>query len=231
VNAAARTAELRARINVLALASVVRSTPAERDARNAEIRKAEARNDRAAPGAGERGGGVVIPTALQPAAANDALRPPRAVVFQTLSGAQHAARRLASNASEAGTCQPIDYVSGLGAWRATDGDAVFAVSTDQIGDFAVKSVSLSEVGRRQQAGMRARAEEHLDRAAKWVADANKARKDGAVQKEFFRLAAEERSKARAIELLLTVATVRDALVDDTEPLFSSERDARAEGSR
>ncbi len=140
----------------------------------------------------------------QPLAANDA-RPARPVVFQTHGSAQAHALRLARAESPAERAERVEWVAGLGCYRAAEGGTAFEIGLDTCGgDFVIFALSPTEVARRQQAGIRAAIAEHEAEAVTWDERVAKSRM-GSVQAEFRRYAAESRAAARSLELLLVLA--------------------------
>ena len=89
--------------------------------------------------------------ATQPLPANDS-RPARPVFFQTASGADRQAIRLASAASTDGMARPVEFVRGVYQGGQKHFSAESAAPSD---DYVVRELPAAEVARRQQAGIRA----------------------------------------------------------------------------
>ncbi len=169
---------------------------------------------------------MITPIAMQPLAANDGLRLPRCVVFQTLGGAQQAAKRLAREASPVNLCEPVTDLGQTEVWAAIDDDARFIVRLDTIGgDWVVRPISLSEVTRLQQAHLRAKEADYREEAARCTTEAFRRPEGSAVRRELLRRADEMLDCARRVAIKLILGSVIDC------DFASSERDSREVGSR
>lgn len=163
------------------------------------------------------------PAWMQPAGANDA-RPARPVFYQTITSAEAAAHRAARHQSPTNRAGGVEFVPGV--LRAVEGGKGYEVQLANI-DFVVIEVSEEELDRRVQSGIRRRVAELQAHAA--IEDqAALAAKSACFVKMHSKWAAEARNEARELERRLTVSMVRPggALVDDSEPRLSADRDAR-----
>ena len=169
---------------------------------------------------------AATPASLQPAAANDS-RPARPTYFTTKQGAESHARRLAADESPTRTTTGVPFVPDL--FRPVEGGKAWEVKLAHFGDFEVREVSLLELARRQQAGMRADIAKLIAQAEGYEAKAASTNPSMAsLKQQRLRYARSARGEAREIELQLTISLARPAgdLADEIEPRFSGERDSR-----
>jgi len=146
------------------------------------------------------------PVSFLPSAANDA-RPALPVFYQTHTGAQTYAVKLAMAASPEGLAKPVEFVCD--AWQAKGAAAVFVVKSAAPGDdYVVREASAAEMARAQQAGIRAEVERLYEHAREEDAAADKA-KSACFVKIHSKWAAESRSRARELETRLMVSGVWD----------------------
>jgi hypothetical protein len=162
---------------------------------------------------------------MLPGAANDAA-PERAPIFTSRASAEAHAIRSAQRLSRFGMACPVECVPG--AYEPKGGGRCFLVEAipGPLGESTVRELSALERIRLQQRGIRAAIEAQIVKAR--AHDAAAAIGGRAVKALHERMAREERGAARELELRLHVSGVRpaSALVDDSEPIFSADRDAR-----
>jgi hypothetical protein len=166
---------------------------------------------------------VSTPVSMRPAGANDS-RPSRPIFFQTPGGASAFALRCAVHESPTRTARALEFVQN--AFQAKEGGKVFLFeSAAPSDDYVVRELTPSEVGRRQQAGMRAAIAALYERAEQEL-KASAAAKTSTFRCMHLKWARELQGQARDIELQLVVAFARKC--DEEEPITSSERDSRVE---
>ena len=140
------------------------------------------------------------PVATLPAAANDA-RQPRPVYFQTPTGAERHAVKLAMGASTDGLARPVDFVP-----RTFLGGSRFfcAESAAPSDDYVVRELSAAEVTRRQQAGIRGAIERCGHELKSHVLAAQVAKPGSCFERIHLERAAQVRGRIRELETRLTV---------------------------
>jgi hypothetical protein len=135
--------------------------------------------------------------------------PSRPVIFQTRTAAERFAIRSAQVLSRRGVASPVEHVNG--AFTPSGGGQCYSVepAPGQLGEWLVIELPASELGRRQQAGMRAAIAKLYGEADAWTVQALASRL-GAVRGLCFTHARQAREQARALELHLTVSGVQRA---------------------
>lgn len=141
------------------------------------------------------------PVATQPLPENDS-RPARPVYYQTPSGAEGYAKRLAAAASTDGLARPVEFVQGVYQGGSRFFAAESAAPSD---DYVVRELPAAEVTRRQQAGIRAAIERCGHEVKAHQLGAGIAKPGSCFERIHLERVAQVKDRIRELELRLTVA--------------------------
>ena len=144
---------------------------------------------------------AATPAALQPLPENTP-RPPRPACFTNRGSAVAYMWRAARMASPSGEFEVVPFLADT--FRPIEGGEAFHVSLGRL-DWEVTEISAAEVERRVQAAIRRRVDGHTVKARAHELAAGIAKSGSCFERMHLQHAAGERSSARELELLLTVA--------------------------
>lgn len=168
------------------------------------------------------------PVATLPAAENDS-RPARPVCYVNRAGAVAHMWRAARQASPSGTYHAVEFVDDT--YQPTEGGTAYRVALGPL-DWEVREVSPVELERLVQSGIRSAVEGCYRRAKACDYLAKTVKFGGAVHRMHLSSAAQERNRARELELKLTVTSVRVVeVVERANELCLGLRVARLEATR
>lgn len=169
------------------------------------------------------------PVATLPAAENDG-RPSRPAIFQTRAGALAHAARSARLASASGAYRTLTGVDNC--FEPIEGGVAFVVSLGMLAEWHLVTVEGTNLVRLVQRGLRSALASCLEKAKAHDIAANMMKPGSAVYRMHTSYAAEERNRARELELRLTVGAVSVAeVVERASELCLAMRVARLKAVR